>query len=122
MSQGLVLLVWLLKRILVGDYDGDTATVIWAPEIVEPFINADEKHSVPPPGLDVCFSRNNERVDAFLSRVAGETEERKVSAMQGFLLGALRDTSLVGKYSAMHDNSIYKNGYGNPRTVKLAYK
>lgn len=75
-----------------------------------------------PPGLDACFSTDNERVDAFLRRVAGEPEEKKVAAMQVFLLGALRDTSLVGKYSSMHDNSIYKNGYANPRTVKLAYK
>ncbi|KAF9465114.1 RNA dependent RNA polymerase-domain-containing protein [Collybia nuda] len=112
----------LLDFLAGGDYDGDTATVIWAPEIVEPFTNADEKYSLTPPGLDYCFSRHNERVDAFMHRVAGESEENKVSAMQTFLLGALRDTSLVGKYSSMHDNSIYNLGYAHPRTVKLAYK
>lgn len=122
-SPYLKLIVYSLQTYLsIGDYDGDTATVIWDPDIVQPFVNADEKHSIVPPGLSTCFSTDNERVDDFLRRVDGETEERKVSAMQVFLLGALRDTSLVGKYSSMHDNSIYKNGYANPRTVKLAYK
>jgi RNA-dependent RNA polymerase len=112
----------LPKPTLVGDYDGDTATVIWAPDMVEPFTNADEKHSLTPIGLDVCFSTDNERVEDFLRRVSGEPEEKIISAMQVFLLGALRDTSLVGKYSAMHDNSVYNRGYANPRTVKLGYK
>jgi RNA-dependent RNA polymerase len=105
-----------------GDYDGDTAIVIWTPDIVEPFENADEKYSIEPEGLDKCFQRENEQVDAFLQRTASHSPDEKVFAVQQFLLGSLRDTSIVGKYSTMHDNAIYSLGYKHPRTIRLAYK
>jgi hypothetical protein len=106
----------------VGDYDGDTAIVIWTPDIVRPFKNADEKYSIEPEGLDRCFSRDNEKVDAFLERTASHSPEEKVSAMQKYLLGSLCDTSITGIYSTMHDNAIYNLGYKHPRTIRLAYK
>jgi hypothetical protein len=96
--------------------------VIWTPKIVEAFTNADEKYSIEPEGLDRCFSRDNEKVDAFLQRFACQPPEEKVFAMQQFLLGSLRDTSAVGVYSIMHDNAIHSLGYSHPRTVRLAYK
>ncbi|KAF8801656.1 hypothetical protein BYT27DRAFT_7261778 [Phlegmacium glaucopus] len=46
----------------------------------------------------------------------------RIQAMQIYLLGAFSDSSIVGQYSMMHDNSVYERGYGNPRTVKLAAK
>lgn len=106
----------------VGDYDGDTAIVIWTPDIVEPFRNADEKYSIEPEGLDKCFSLDNERVDAFLQRVTSHSPEEKVFHMQQFLLGSLCDPSTKGLYSTMHDNAIYNLGYKHPRTIRLAYK
>jgi len=106
----------------IGDYDGDTAIVIWTPIIVEPFKNADEKYSVEPEGLLKCFSRDNEQVDVFLQRTELHSSEAKMFATQQFLLGNLRDTSTVGMYSTMHDNAIYSLGYANPRTIRLAYK
>jgi hypothetical protein len=50
------------------------------------------------------------------------TKIEKREAVQGYLLGPLVDPALRGKYSNMHINAIYKDGYSNPRTVKLAYK
>lgn len=105
-----------------GDYDGDTAIVIWTPDIVKPFKNADVKYSIEPEGLDRCFSRENEKVDAFLERTASHSPEEKVSAMQQYLLGGLSDPSTKGTYSIMHDNAIYSLGYKHPRTIRLAYK
>ncbi|KAG6895076.1 hypothetical protein C0992_003241 [Termitomyces sp. T32_za158] len=106
-----------------GDYDGDTATVIWTPEIVEHFKNADEKYSREPDGLNVCFtSDHNEKVSDFLMRTSSLTPLEKTLAVQTYLLGALRDPSVIGKYSTMHDNAVYHFGYSHPRTVKLAYK
>jgi RNA-dependent RNA polymerase len=106
----------------VGDYDGDTVIVIWTPNIVQPFKNADEKYADVPKGLDECFQRDNEKVDAFLQRMVSHSPEEKICAMQHFLLGSLRDPSTVGMYSTMHDNAIYKLGYKHPRTIRLAYK
>lgn len=106
-----------------GDYDGDTATVIWTPPIVESFKNADEKYSKEPDGLDVCFtSDHNEKVSEFLIRTSSLSPVEKALAVQTYLLGALRDPSVIGKYSNMHDNAVYHFGYSHPRTVKLAYK
>ncbi|KAF8078266.1 RNA dependent RNA polymerase-domain-containing protein [Lyophyllum atratum] len=113
----------LLDYLAGGDYDGDTATVIWAPEFVTPFKNADEKYSKEPDGLDSCFtSAGNEKVVDFVERTRSLSLLDQTREAQKYLLGALRDSSLVGAYSTMHDNAIYSLGYGNPRTVKLAYK
>lgn len=112
----------ILINLFKGDYDGDTALVIWATGIVTNFQNADEKYSREPPGLDVCFTRDKESGTAFLQRVRTWEPNMRIQAMQIYLLGALGDPSIVGTYSTMHDNAVYELGYGNPRTVKLAAK
>jgi len=95
---------------------------MWATDFVLPFQNADEKLGSEPPGLDLGFTRDQEKGKAFLERIGGWESSKRVQALQVYLLGALRDTSLVGKYSSMHINAIYRDGYNNPRAVKLAYK
>ena len=74
--------------------------------------------------MAACFSSTdgNEKVQEFVERTAAWSHLERTLVMQTYLLGALRDTSVVGKYSSMHDNAIYSLGYSNPRTVKLAYK
>ncbi|KAJ7268673.1 RNA dependent RNA polymerase-domain-containing protein [Mycena haematopus] len=86
-----------------GDYDGDTAIVMWDQEIVGSFVNAPEKYSVEPQGIHSCFTP-------------------KAAELQQYLLGSLRDPSAVGQYSGYHENSIIKHGYDNHRTIKLAYQ
>ncbi|KAF8163532.1 RNA dependent RNA polymerase-domain-containing protein [Crassisporium funariophilum] len=112
----------LLDWLAGGDYDGDIAVVLWFRGLVENFQNADEKYAVEPIGLDMGFVRDEETGAAFLQRLEGLQTSERLQAMQAYLLGGLRDTSLVGKYSAMHDNAMYELGYGHPRTVKLAAK
>ncbi|KAJ6631174.1 RNA dependent RNA polymerase-domain-containing protein [Mycena sp. CBHHK59/15] len=112
----------LLDYLAGGDYDGDTAIVIWDAAIVEPFTNSDEKYSIEPPGLDFCFTCDETSVAKFNADNRGESPEVKAAHLQKYLLGALRDASVVGQYSSLHDNAIVKNGYDNPRTVKLAYQ
>ena len=106
----------------IGDYDGDRVLAIWNDAIVSSFQNADEKHATEPKGLDLAFERDQENVADFLSRTEHLPESERRKAMQKYLLGALVDPDLRGKYSNMHVNAIYKDGYANPRTVKLAYK
>ncbi|KDR73737.1 hypothetical protein GALMADRAFT_251555 [Galerina marginata CBS 339.88] len=105
-----------------GDYDGDIVTVIWALLLVLNFKNAEEKYSVEPQGLDLGFTRQKQTVQDFLEETQSWDRAQRLKAMQVYLLGALCDTSLVGKYSAMHDNAVYEHGYFNPRTVKLNSK
>ncbi|KAF9561155.1 hypothetical protein CPC08DRAFT_689324 [Agrocybe pediades] len=105
-----------------GDYDGDTAIVIWKKSLVLPFENANERHSKEPKGLDQSFTRDKESVTDFMERTKPLTELQRCQAMQKYLLGALCDTSKVGLYSSMHDNAIYKYGYSHWRTIKLGYK
>lgn len=107
-----------------GDYDGDKVTVFWDPLLVHSFINSDEKFATEPVGLGLSFcpSGDNEKVHQFINRSESWTPSAKILVMQRYLLGALRDPSIVGKYSSMHDNAMYSLGYSNPRTIKLAYK
>ena len=89
---------------------------------MENFQNADEKYSLEPAGLDICFTRDAESGAAFLQRVRSWDPNMRIQAMQIYLLGALGDPSIVGTYSTMHDNAVYHLGYGSPLTVKLAAK
>ncbi|CAA7271026.1 unnamed protein product [Cyclocybe aegerita] len=117
--QGLRRLIDLLGG---GDYDGDVILAIWQSLLVEPFQNTEDKHTPESLHLDIAFTRDTETGQAFLERVQTYEPEKMIQAMQHYLLGGLRDTSLVGKYSTMHTNAIYELGYHNPRTIKLAYK
>lgn len=96
---------------------------IWEPSFVVPFKNADEKYSVEPLGIDKCFSSSdgNEKVATFLARTVTQGPLEKTLELQKYLLGALQDPSIVGKYSKMHDNAVYRYGYGHPKAIRLAY-
>ncbi|KAJ7430590.1 RNA dependent RNA polymerase-domain-containing protein [Mycena galericulata] len=90
--------------------------------IVDAFVNADEKHSIEPAGVNACFTRDDTTVEKFIADNAQQPPEVKAMELQKYLLGSLRDASAVGQYSTYHDNSIVTRGYENPRTVKLAYQ
>ncbi|KAL0949476.1 hypothetical protein HGRIS_009529 [Hohenbuehelia grisea] len=104
-----------------GDYDGDKGLLIWDPELVNPFCNADLKYSEEPPDISVNFSRHNEKVSDFLEEHAGDSESDLTAALQRYLLGALRDASIVGMYSNFHDVCVYEKGYEHPESIRLAY-
>ncbi|KAJ6590543.1 RNA dependent RNA polymerase-domain-containing protein [Mycena vulgaris] len=112
----------LLDFLAGGDYDGDTAIVIWDKEIVDAFVNPPEKFSIEPQGVNACFTRDDTTVAKFLADNARKSPEGKAAELQKYLLGSLRDASAVGLYSSFHDNSILTKGYDNHRTVKLAYQ
>ncbi|KAF8197621.1 hypothetical protein BJ912DRAFT_1056008 [Pholiota molesta] len=68
------------------------------------------------------LSLGHETGATFLEKTAKMDSIAKTQAMQTYLLGALSDPSLIGNYSVMHNNAIYKYGYGHPRTHKIAAK
>lgn len=95
---------------------------IWQPEIVDNFQNALADFANPPTDLENSFLKENESVAAFLERVpeSGPVSKR-THERQRVLMGPLRDLSVVGIYSSLHDNSIYQFGYEHPDTVRLAW-
>jgi RNA-dependent RNA polymerase len=107
--------------LFLGDYDGDKGVLIWQPELVQPFINAPLDFSKEPAGIADYFSRNNETVSDFLMRTASAQSTVRIHEVQQYLLGAIRDTTVVGRYSIFHDNAIYTLGYTDPQTIRLAY-
>jgi RNA-dependent RNA polymerase len=105
----------------VGDYDGDKGWACWDPRLVAPFVNADLKYLEEPESLGKKFSKDTERVSDFLQRVRNLSIESRILETQKVTLGALRDPSLVGKYSTYHDKAMYIYGYSHPKTIELAY-
>ncbi|KAJ6485142.1 RNA dependent RNA polymerase-domain-containing protein [Mycena vitilis] len=104
-----------------GDYDGDKGLVIWQPELVDPFNNADLKYSEEPPEVADCFSPKNETVAEFLERTRSETDAQRLREMQSYLLSDVRQMAVVGKFSNWHLNATYSLGYTHPETIRLAY-
>lgn len=106
---------------MIGDYDGDKGLVIFQPELVEAFNESPLHYSEPPPNIKSYFKRENEEVTTFLARVAPLDDASKIYKLQEYLLGAIRDTSVVGKYSNFHEHAIYTLGYTHQETIRLAY-
>lgn len=111
----------MLDYLAGGDYDGDTALVMWNPEMVSSFINANESYADPPDELEAGFTRSVETGIDFLKKLDGLNLEQRTQRYQYYLLGGLQDPSLIGQYSTMHDNAIYMCGYGSPEAVKMGY-
>ena len=105
----------------LGDYDGDKGLYIWQPEVVEAFTNAPLHFSEPPADIKKYFARENEEVAAFQEKIAMISEDNKIHQVQRWLLGAVRDTTLVGKYSGFHEIATYMYGYDHPDTIRMAY-
>lgn len=104
-----------------GDYDGDKAKLIWQPELVQDFVNANPSFADPPLNLDSKFEIENKQVHEFLAEIEGCSEDNKINEVQKYLLGTLKDFTLVGKYSNFHEVSVYTNGYKSKETKLLAY-
>ncbi|KAJ7682709.1 RNA dependent RNA polymerase-domain-containing protein [Mycena polygramma] len=104
-----------------GDYDGDKGLVIWQPELVDPFSNADLRYSEEPPEVADCFSPKNETVAEFLERTRSQTDAQRLREMQSYLLSDVRQMAIVGKFSNWHLNATYSLGYTHPETIRLAY-
>ncbi|KAI0033843.1 RNA dependent RNA polymerase-domain-containing protein [Vararia minispora EC-137] len=101
-----------------GDYDGDTAMVLWEPEIVNAFRNHD---FIPMPlGARSRFEHDVERVPQFYSRLAYLSDHAQQTELIKALLGGLGDRK-VGIYSELHELQAYYHGYNDPDAVTLAY-
>lgn len=111
----------MLDFLAGGDYDGDTALVMWNPEMVSSFTNADDSYADPPTGLEAGFTKSAETGAHFLRSLEGLSLEQRTQRYQHYLLGGLQDPSLIGQYSTMHDNAIYMLGYGSSEAKDMGY-
>jgi RNA-dependent RNA polymerase len=110
---------------LIGDYDGDKGLVIFQPEVVDAFKEPPLDYSSESPDIkEKYFERDKEDVVTLLTRVAPlpvDDDVKKIYKLQEYLLGAARDTSVVGRYSNFHGTATYTLGYTHPETIRLAY-
>jgi hypothetical protein len=60
-------------------------------------------------------------VSEWLERTSSLSQTARLHELQIYLLGQIRDTSIVGIYSGFHDVSTYKYGYADERTWRLVY-
>ncbi|WWC68587.1 uncharacterized protein I206_102517 [Kwoniella pini CBS 10737] len=103
-----------------GDYDGDTVTIMWAKELVEPFNNSPDDLASTPKGFEEQnFDKSVVKGTEFLDRIKGLNEAERVREMQGWLLDAVLGDQLTGTYSDLHGNAIYTKGLDDPETLRL---
>lgn len=96
--------------------------VIWQPEIVDKFENADQSYADPPTDLEKAFQKDDGTVEDILRRTSLTEQPRMVELeLQKFLLPMHRDQSKPGSYSRMHDYAVYVRGYFDDETKRLAY-
>ena len=95
--------------------------MFWNPALVEDFHSADLKYASEPPSVADCLERSDETVKAFEDRTKGQSSSERLVAIQKYLLGALRDPSIVGKCSTHWEMSMYMHGYSDPETIRLAH-
>ena len=89
--------------------------------MVEAFKEPPQHYSERPSDIDDYLNHDKEDVSKFLARVAPKDDTMKIYELQAYLLGAVRDTSVVGKYSNFHGTATYTLGYTHPETIRLAY-
>lgn len=81
-----------------GDYDGDTATVIFDPALVDPFVQAEDCIANTPEGFEEeNFEKELVTGDHFLDRLSGADEDTLIRNYQTFLLGAVMDDNVFGQ-------------------------
>lgn len=80
-----------------GDYDGDTATIIFDQTLVQPFVQADDHIAKIPSGFEEeNFEKELVKGDHFLEKLRGAGDEAMIRNYQTYLLGAILDDKITG--------------------------
>ncbi|KAI0344209.1 hypothetical protein BDW22DRAFT_1392606 [Trametopsis cervina] len=105
-----------------GDFDGDTMSAYWQPELVASFNSADKMFADEPKAVSDYIVKTQESGREFLERVPPHAPLLyRITELQKYLLAPLKEGSMAGLYSTWWENSIYMNGYDHPETIRLAY-
>ncbi|KAK7063563.1 RNA-dependent RNA polymerase [Favolaschia claudopus] len=98
---------------------GDTVIFIWMEELVKQF--GPNKPLTPvPEGFMGHFNQEVKTVRQVGDELGAMNTEEAQRRLQDYLLDGLRD-SQVGQYSWFHDISIYRHGYGDIKSILMAY-
>ncbi|WWC96884.1 hypothetical protein V866_003759 [Kwoniella sp. B9012] len=104
-----------------GDYDGDTLTLFWNQEMVQPFKDAEDHFAeTPETFVKDNFDKSVTKGTEFLESIEGLSEDEKIARMQEWLIGGVTGDELTGIYSGLHENAVYTLGYSHPETIRLA--
>lgn len=80
-----------------GDYDGDTATVIFDPRLVSEFKNAEDHYATTPDTFEAeNFEKGLVKVTDFLTQLDGADYDTLTRNYQTFLLGSVLDEKNAG--------------------------
>lgn len=80
-----------------GDYDGDTATVIYDPKIVAQFNNADDQFATTPETFEEeNFEKGLVKGKELLAQLDGADDDTLIRNYQSFLLGSILDEKIPG--------------------------
>ena len=106
-----------------GDLDGDTAMVLFCPEIVNAFNPAPPRDSA---GLNIEAYFTTETLDMKSLRDALYShnlngEEAANQYLKEHLLEGLRHTHYVGIYGRLHENAVYEKGFASDEAITLAH-
>ncbi|KAF7966382.1 hypothetical protein HWV62_38905 [Athelia sp. TMB] len=102
-----------------GDMDGDEVAVIWAKWLTDYFIR--RPVSEPPPDLvERAFVRDVQTVTEFVNELRAKSLADAHAALQKLALHGLVDTK-VGLLSMLHNNAIYRHGYGSDQALYVAH-
>ncbi|KAH0591428.1 hypothetical protein H2248_001505 [Termitomyces sp. 'cryptogamus'] len=102
-----------------GDYDGDKVFILFLSSLLEHFKNKPVK-PIPPNFKDDNFQKYPERVKQFAERVSALAPKDAQEAFADILMFDI-DDSKFGLYSNWQEYAIWKHGYDDPRSERLAY-
>ncbi|KZO90313.1 RdRP-domain-containing protein [Calocera viscosa TUFC12733] len=105
-----------------GDYDGDRATVVWEPQLVEPFKNADPGFADQPKDFESFLDRDLTTVASLIDETRTWGAQAKRLQIQKYLLSDLNSDFQMQGYSTRHDVALYLLGASHPKAVEFAHK
>ncbi|KAI0327690.1 hypothetical protein GY45DRAFT_1256557 [Cubamyces sp. BRFM 1775] len=113
----------LASKLAGGDYDGDVCVCIYDPRLVNAFVTP-PLSTQSPDFLEINFEDQSkiEQVNAVAAEIlAMESDlDSRRKRLQGALLSDLSNPP-VGAYSVFHENAVYKYGYDDPETQRVAH-
>lgn len=93
-----------------GDYDGDTATVIYDSRLVTEFKNADDRFATTPETFEEeNFEKGLVKGTEFLAQLKGSEEDTLIRNYQTFLLGSLLDEKIAGTCESFSEFSPHSH-------------
>jgi len=106
-----------------GDFDGDTAMVLFCPDIVNAFKPTTPQNSTRR-NIEAYFTTEpldmkSLRDELYNHNSNGEEEANQY--LKPHLLESLRHTQFVGIYGRLHENACYKKGFASDEAITLAH-